>query len=46
MLHTMDLSSDDLRAFSFSVVVDGKDATEVAADWIAANPDRVTAWLK
>ena len=46
MLRNMDLSSDDLGAFSFSVIVDGKDAAQVAADWIAANPDRVTAWLK
>jgi glycine betaine/proline transport system substrate-binding protein len=46
LLRNMDLSSDDLGAFSFSVVVDGKDAALVAADWIAANPDRVTAWLK
>jgi glycine betaine/proline transport system substrate-binding protein len=42
----MDLSSDDLGAFSYAVVVDGKDAAKVAADWIAANSDRVTAWLK
>ena len=46
MLRNMDLSSAELGAFSFSVVVDGKDAALVAADWIAANPDRVTAWLK
>ncbi len=46
MLRNMDLTSDDLGAFSFSVVVDGKDAAQVATDWIAANPDRVTAWLK
>lgn len=46
MLRNMDLSSDDLGAFSFSVIVDGKDAAQVAADWVAANPDRVTAWLK
>ena len=46
MLRNIDLSSAELGAFSFSVVVDGKDAALVAADWIAANPDRVTAWLK
>ena len=46
MLRNMDLSSEDLGAFSYSVVVDGKDAAQAAADWIAANPDRVTAWLK
>ena len=46
MLRNMDLSSDDLGAFSYAVVVGGKDAAVVAADWIAANPGRVTAWLK
>ena len=46
LLRNMDLSSEDLGAFSFSVVVDGKDAAQVAAEWVAANPDRVTAWLK
>ena len=46
MLRNMELSSADLGAFTYSVVVDGKDAAQVAADWIAANPDRVTAWLK
>ena len=46
MLRNMDLSSDDLGAFSFSVIVDGKDAAQVASEWIAANPDRVTAWLQ
>mgnify|MGYP006182158369 FL=1 len=46
MLRGMDLSSDDLGAFSFSVIVDGKDPALVASEWIAANPDRVTAWLK
>ena len=46
MLRNMDLSSADLGAFAYSVVIDGTDAAQVAADWMAANPDRVTAWLK
>lgn len=46
MLRNMDLSSDDLGAFSYAVVIGGKDAAQVAADWIAANADRVKAWLK
>ncbi len=46
MMRTMDLSADDLGAFSYSVIVDGKDPAVVASEWIAANPDRVTAWLK
>jgi glycine betaine/proline transport system substrate-binding protein len=46
MMRTMDLSADDLGAFSYSVIVDGKDPAVVASEWITANPDRVTAWLK
>jgi glycine betaine/proline transport system substrate-binding protein len=46
MMRTMDLSADDLGAFSYSVIVDGKDPAVVASEWIAANSDRVTAWLK
>jgi glycine betaine/proline transport system substrate-binding protein len=42
----MDITADDLGAFSYSVVIDGKDAGAVAAEWITANPDRVAAWLK
>ena len=34
------------RDGTFSVIVDGKDPALVASEWIAANPDRVTAWLK
>jgi glycine betaine/proline transport system substrate-binding protein len=46
MLRKIDLSSADLGAFSYDVVIGGKDAAQVAADWIAANPDRVKAWLE
>jgi glycine betaine/proline transport system substrate-binding protein len=46
LLRAMDVSADELGAFSYAVVIDGKDPAQVAADWIAANPDRVTAWLK
>lgn len=46
LMKNMDISADELGAFSYSVVIDGKDAAAVAADWIAANPDRLGAWLK
>jgi glycine betaine/proline transport system substrate-binding protein len=46
LMRNMDITADDLGAFSYSVVIDGKDATAVAAEWIAANADRVAAWLK
>ena len=46
LMRNIDITSDELGAFSFSVVIDGKDAAVVASEWIAANPDRVAAWLK
>lgn len=46
LLRNMDLNADDLGAFSYSVVVGGKDAAVAAQEWIDANPDRVAAWLK
>jgi glycine betaine/proline transport system substrate-binding protein len=46
LMRNIDITSDELGAFSYSVVIDGKDAAVVASEWIAANPDRVAAWLK
>jgi glycine betaine/proline transport system substrate-binding protein len=46
LMRNMDNTADDKGAFSYSVLIDGKDATAVAAEWIAANADRVAAWLK
>lgn len=46
LMRNMDISADELGAFSYAVVIDGKDAAVVASDWIAANPDRVAGWLK
>ena len=46
MIEKMDVSADELGAFSYSVVIGGKDAATVAKEWIAAHPDRVAAWLK
>jgi glycine betaine/proline transport system substrate-binding protein len=46
MMRNMDITADELGAFSYAVVIDGKDAAVVAQEWIAANPDRVTAWLR
>lgn len=45
-MRNMDISADELGAFSYAVVIDGKDPAVVASDWIAANPDRVAGWLK
>ncbi len=46
LMRNIDLNADDLGAFSYAVVIDKKEAAVVAAEWIAANPDRVAAWLK
>jgi glycine betaine/proline transport system substrate-binding protein len=46
LMRNIDITADELGAFSYSVVIDGKDAAVVASEWIAANPDRVSAWLK
>jgi glycine betaine/proline transport system substrate-binding protein len=46
LMRNIDITSDELGAFSYAVVIDGKDAAVVAQEWIAANPDRVAAWLK
>jgi glycine betaine/proline transport system substrate-binding protein len=46
LMRNMDITADELGAFSYAVVIDGKDAAAVASEWIAANPDRVAAWLK
>lgn len=46
LLDQMDLTADDLSAFTYAVVVDKKDAAKTASDWIAANGNRVSGWLK
>ena len=39
------LSADDVSNFAFQISGKGRDASEVASEWIANNPDRVDAWL-
>ena len=39
------LTADDVSNFAFEISGNGRDAAEVASEWIAANPDRVDAWL-
>ena len=46
LLDHMDLTADDLSAFTYAVVVDKKEPQTAAKDWIAANGDRVSGWLK
>lgn len=46
LMRNMDITADDLGAFSYAVVIQSKDAATVAKDWAEAHRDRVTAWLK
>jgi glycine betaine/proline transport system substrate-binding protein len=39
------LSADDVSGFAYEISGKGRDAAEVASEWIANNPDRVDAWL-
>lgn len=39
------LDADDVSSFAYEISGKGRDAAEVASEWIAANPDRVDAWL-
>jgi len=39
------LTADDVSGFAYEVSGRGRDAGEVAREWIAANPQRVDAWL-
>ena len=39
------LSADDVSGFAYEISGKGRDAGEVAKEWVAANPKRVDAWL-
>ena len=39
------LTADDVSSFAFEISGQGRDAAEVAREWVEANPDRVDAWL-
>ncbi len=39
------LTADDVSQFAHEISGKGKDASVVAREWIAKNPDRVDAWL-
>ena len=45
LLANVDLSADDVSKLTFEVVVNGKDAADVARDWVSANGKTVDAWL-
>ena len=46
LMRNMDISADELGAFSYAVVIGKKDAATVANEFVSANAARVTAWLK
>ncbi|MGB5706511.1 MAG: glycine betaine ABC transporter substrate-binding protein [Arenicellales bacterium] len=39
------LSADDVSSFAFEISGKGRDAAEVASEWIANNSERVDGWL-
>ncbi len=39
------LQADDVSGFAYEISGKGRDAGEVAKEWVAANPKRVDAWL-
>jgi glycine betaine/proline transport system substrate-binding protein len=39
------LEADDVSNFAFEISGNGRDAGEVAKEWVAANSDRVDGWL-
>ncbi|MBX2868942.1 MAG: hypothetical protein KTR18_09715 [Acidiferrobacterales bacterium] len=40
-----ELKADDVSGFAFEISANGREPLEVAREWMAANPDRVDAWL-
>lgn len=45
MLANMSLDNEALSSMAYEVVVNEQDAAEFAAEWIAANEDRVLGWF-
>lgn len=39
------LTADDVSGFAFKISGNGRDAADVAKEWIEKNPKRVDAWL-
>lgn len=39
------VTADDVSSFAFEISGNGRDAAEVAAEWVEANSDRVDGWL-
>ena len=39
------LKADDVSGFAYEISGKGRDPAEVAAEWVANNPERVDAWL-
>ncbi|MEM9232427.1 MAG: glycine betaine ABC transporter substrate-binding protein [Pseudomonadota bacterium] len=39
------LTADDVSSFAFEISGNGREPSEVAREWVEANPERVDAWL-
>lgn len=46
MLHRISLTTDQVSAMTYALVVDKKDPEEYAKEWIAANSATVDSWMK
>ncbi len=45
LLANMSLDTDTVSNFAFEIAANGRDAEEVAREWVAANGSRVDSWL-
>lgn len=45
LLSRMDLEADTIEAMTYALIVERADPDAFAAEWIAAHPERVKAWL-
>ena len=45
LLANMSLDTDTVSNFAFEIAANGRDAEEVAKEWVAANGPRVDSWL-
>ena len=46
MLGSITFSEQDLTEMVFALTVDKRDAAEFAAEWVAANSDRIDSWIQ
>ena len=45
LLENIQLNADDINAFSYELMVNGRDPAEVAQEWVEANSDLIKSWV-